>query len=178
MSDLEFSTALLPEMLDASHDMLFIVDVATAQLVYVNDAVEKTCAFTMDEINAMGLEKFRRPMDDDEQSFALHIDELQREGQATDYAYIVTKSGLKIPVEVNAKLASYNDKIYNIVSARDISKRLQTEKQLSQLNKELETLIEKRTQALQQNVALLSSYKEAMDESNIVSKSNLSGRII
>ena len=172
-----FDTALLPEMLNVSHDMLFIVDIATTKLVYTSDTLFKRCGYTLDDINEMGLNNFRVPIDDNKESFVQHLEELSRIGQATDYAYILVKGGEPLAVEVNAKLVTHDGVTYNIASARDISKRLKTEQELSKLNRELEALVEKRTDALQKNIALLSSYKDAMDESSIVSKSDLSGII-
>ena len=173
-----FDITLLPEMLNASHDMIFIIDTSTSRFLYINDAVYNECGYTIDELNELGFANFRRPMENEvEGTLTTHIEELLREGAATDYAYILSKKYGQIPVEVHAKLIEHQGNIYNIASVRDISQRLQAEKKLSDLNKELESLVEKRTEALQKNVALLSSYREALDQSSIVSKSDLQGDI-
>jgi len=176
-SNLKFDTALLPEMLDASHDMFFIINLENKKIVYVNEMVYKKFGYTLDEMNTLGIEGFRRSMEDHEQSFATHIEELQNEGRAIDFAYIITKDGSEFPVEVNARLVEKDDVLYNIASVRDISNRVKAEKKLFLLNKNLENLVVLRTEALQKNIAFLSSYKNVMDESNIISKSDIRGNI-
>lgn len=175
---MSFDITLLPDMLNASHDMIFIIDTSNTKFVYINDTVLNECGYTLNELNDLGFTNFRRPMENEaEDTLNTHIEELLREGAATDYAYILSKKYGQIPVEVHAKLVEYQGKTYNIASVRDISKRLEAEKKLSDLNKGLENLVEKRTEALQKNVALLSSYREALDESSVVSKSDLRGDI-
>ena len=168
---------LLPEMLNASHDMIFIIELTTQKIVYVNAQVYKKFGYTLDEMNALGIEGFRRSMNEEEASFAHHVKELHKEGNATDLAYIMPKNGVEFPVEVNAKLVEKDGVLYNIAIVRDITKRLEAEKKLSELNSNLENLVAQRTEALQKNIAFLSSYKNVIDESSIISKSDLHGNI-
>ena len=176
-NNLKFDIALLPEMLDASHDMIFIINLDTKKIVYVNEMVYQKFGYTLDEMNTLGIEGFRRSMEENEKSFADHIHELQKEGHAIDLSYIMTKDGTEFPIEVNARLIQKDGVFYNIASIRDITNRVEAEKKLFQLNKNLENLVALRTEALQKNIAFLSSYKNVMDESSIVSKSDLDGNI-
>jgi PAS domain S-box-containing protein len=176
-TSIAIDTTLLPQMLDASHDMIFIINLTTQKIVYVNARVYERFGYTIDEMNVLGIENLRRSLSENEDSFSDHVKELLKEGSATDLAYIVPKNGDEFPVEVNAKLVEQDGTLYNIATIRDITSRLETEKKLSELNLNLENLVAQRTLALRKNIALVSSYKDVMDESSIISKSDLHGNI-
>lgn len=127
-------------------------------------------------MNALGLDKIRRALNHDE-SFFEHLQELKKQESITDYAYFIRKDGSEFPIEVNAKLINRDGVEYNLAIVRDITERVEAENKIKNLNKNLELLIVKKTEELQKNFAFLKSHKHAIDESNIVSKSDLNGFI-
>lgn len=168
---------LFNDMLDYSHDMIFIVRIGDGHISYVNQTVIDNFGYTLEELNEVGLDKCRRSLYDDE-SFSHHLQDLKRNNSLTDYAYIIRKDTTEFPVEVNAKLIQKDGVDYNLAIVRDITERLEAEKKLEDLNKNLQLLVVKKTDELEKNVAFLKSYSHAMDESSIVSKSDLHGNII
>jgi PAS domain S-box-containing protein len=170
------SVGLLKDMLDYSHDMIFIIRIDDGHIEYVNQTTVDNFGYTIDEMNEIGFDKFRRSLRDGE-AFVHHLQDLKQRNSITDYAYIIRKDGTEFPVEVNAKFVTKDGVDYNIAIVRDITERVETEKKLESLNKNLELLVIKKTDELQKNIAFLKSYKRAMDESSIVSKSDLNGII-
>ncbi len=167
---------LLSETLNYSHDMIFIICIDNGHIEYVNQTTIDNFGYTLNEMNEVGMDKIRRTMGKDE-PFAHHLQALKDHESITDYAYIIRKNGTEFPIEVNAKLVQRDGINYNIAIVRDITGRMQAEKKLEDLNKNLESLVVKKTDELQKSVAFLKSHKRAMDESSIVSKSDLEGNI-
>lgn len=163
-------------MLNYSHDMIFVIRMENGHIEYVNQTAIDKFGYSLEEMNEIGIDKFRKPMKGG-QSFFEHLAELEEKKVATDYAYITKKDGQDFPIEVNAKIITRDGVDYNIAVVRDITERVETERYLENLNKNLESLVKKRTEELQKNIALLNSYKLAMDESNIVTASDLKGNI-
>lgn len=169
-------TELLKDMLDYSYDMIFVVRMDDSHIKYVNQTAIDNFGYTLKEMNEIGFDKFRRSMKDGE-AFSYHLQDLKQRDSVTDYAYIIRKDGTEFPIEANAKLIHRGGIDYNMAIVRDISERIQIEKKLEDLNKNLELLVIKKTDELQKNIAFLESYKHAMDESSIISKSDLDGHI-
>lgn len=167
---------LLNDLLNNSHDMIFVIRIDDGYIEYVNQTAIDKFGYSHEEMNKLGIEKFRRPIKENE-AFFDHLQDLKEKEIATDYAYIIKKDGAEFPIEVNAKFINREGVDYNIAIVRDISERVETEKNLEDLNKNLESLVRQRTAELQKNIAFLRSYKRAMDESSIVTKSDLKGNI-
>ena len=175
MSDLQ-NTDFFKYMLNSSEDMIFFIRIDNGYVEYINDTVVKKFGYTLDELNLLGIENIRRPIKK-EDTFFEHLEHLRSHEVATDYVYITKKDGSAFPVEVNAKFVKKDGIEYNIAVARDITQRLENEKKIEDLNKNLESLVKSKTEELQKNIAFLESYKRVMDLSNIVSKSDLFGKI-
>ena len=167
---------LIQDMLNHAHDMIFIIRVDDGHIEYVNQTAIDDYGYTLEEMNEIGIDKFRRTLDKEE-LFSNHLQELKEKDNLTDYAYIIRKDGTEFPIEVNAKLIHKDGVDYNFAIARDISGHIKSKRSLEDLNKNLELLVVKKTDELQKSVAFLKSHKRALDESNIVSKSDLNGLI-
>jgi len=166
----------LNEMLDNSHDMIFIVRLKDGYVDYINQTVTQTLGYSLEEINLIGVESFRRPLKEGE-SFLEHLEELKNKGKLIDYAILTRKDGSEFPVESHVKHVKKNGVDYNIAIVRDITERFESEKKLRELNKNLEFAVEEQTKELLKNIAYLKSYKVAINESSIVSRANLKGEI-
>ncbi|MFT5661116.1 MAG: PAS domain S-box-containing protein [Sulfurimonas sp.] len=165
------------DMIDYSNDMIFIIRIDNGYIDYVNKTTIDNIGYTLEEMNEIGIDKFRRTINNDE-PFLNHLQEIKEKDSLIDYAYIIRKDGTELPIEVNSKFINKNGIDYNLAIVRDITEPLEAKKKLESLNTNLELLVVKKTDELQKNIAFLKSYKNAIDESNIVSKSDLDGFII
>lgn len=174
--DQEYKLELFHDMLDNSHDMIFIIRLNDGHVDYVNQTAIETLGYSFDEINALGIESIRKPIKENE-TFLQHLEELKKVGKLVDYAIVRKKDGSEIYVEANVKLLKKDGFDYNIAIVRDITARFELENQLKESNKNLEHAVEEKTTELLKNIAYLKSYKLAMDESSIVSRADLYGNI-
>ena len=162
---------LFRAFLENTHDMLFIlkIDNSNVEVIYVNDTTKNRLKYTLDELNKIGIDAIRKPMDGSS-SFMQHIDELMSQGVGTDYAKLICKDESEFPVEVNSKIINYDKESYCISIVRDITDRLNYEI-------ELENEIEIKTKKLNENIHQLQSYKDAVDVNSIVTISDPKGII-
>ncbi|DAB30743.1 MAG TPA: hypothetical protein CFH84_02415 [Sulfurimonas sp. UBA12504] len=161
---------LFGTLLDESHDMLFILRMdKVITVVYANQTAIKTLGYTLDEMNQLGIDNLRKPLEKS-QEFSRHLQDLHIQQKATDYALLICKNSDEIPVEVNAKIIQKDGVNYNIAIVRNISQRLAYEKQLKQE-------IQDTTNILQENLSILQSYQKAMDTNSIITLSNVKGII-
>jgi len=163
--------ALLRTFMENTRDMVFIseIDDNGVKIIYTNKTATKRLGYSIDEMNELGIEGFRKPIDESD-TFKKHIDELKLEGEKTDYTILTCKDKSEFPVEVYAKLVNYYDVSYNVAIVRDITDRLNYEI-------ELEKEIEFKTKELNENIHELQSYKDAMDENSIVTIADTKGRV-
>lgn len=168
--------SLFYDMLDGSHDMIFIIRINDGYIDYVNETVLRTLNYSLDEIRTLGIDRIRRPLKSDE-PFYRHLQELKQIGKLTDYAMILKKDGIEIPIEANVRYLHRGGIDYNIAIVRDITERFEFQKQLELLNLQLENSVFQKENILHQTIAFLNGYKLALDAGNIVSKSDLQGHI-
>ncbi|MGE4396869.1 MAG: PAS domain S-box protein [Sulfurimonas sp.] len=140
---------LFSDLLENSNDMLFIFDVGgeSTKIMYANKAAVETSGYTLDEMNEVGIENFRRPTEESKE-FKEHIKELKEKGSMFDYAVLVTKDKREIPVEANVKIVKTEDSIYNIAVVRDISER-------AEYDKSLKIELNEKTKLLRDNISVL-----------------------
>lgn len=162
---------LFTRLLDHSHDLFFILELheEKVSVEYVNDTTLEKLGYTLEEINAIGIENIRKPIKTS-QAFSQHLQELKKVTTAIDYAILVAKDGSEFPVEVNAKIIVQEGKTYNIAVARDITQRVAYEENLK-------ADIQEKTQKLKEYNATLQSYQKAIDENSILTISDTHGII-
>jgi PAS domain S-box-containing protein/diguanylate cyclase (GGDEF)-like protein len=167
---------LYQRLLDNSLDMVFIMRVSDQYLYYVNTTAQNKLGYSLDEFRELKIEEFRKPINLLE-SFKDHLNSLQIQGEMTDYAIFVRKDKSEFPIEANVKIINIDGIDYNVAIVRDITDRMNYEKEIKELNSELQKLLIKKSSQLEQNMSRLKSYKVAMDESSIVSISDTAGII-
>ncbi len=96
------SKIFFKDILDNTNDMVFLLHISDGYIEYVNETAMKKFGYTRDEINAIGIQNIREPIHKND-TFLEHLQELQANGDAVDYAYITKKDGTKFPVEVVAR---------------------------------------------------------------------------
>ncbi len=111
---------MLNSLIDDSNQMIFVIRLKDARFHYVNQTAIKTLGYTLDEMQTIGIDGFRRPLKKDE-PFMEHLKDLKIEGKLTDYAVVKCKDGSEFPVEANVRVAIYDNTEYNIAFVRDIS---------------------------------------------------------
>ncbi|MFA6629912.1 MAG: EAL domain-containing protein, partial [Sulfuricurvum sp.] len=167
---------LFHDLLNNSHDMVFIIRIEDGYIDYVNETAISVTGYTLEEMNEVGIERIRRPLKE-EDTFFRHSQELKQVGKLTDHAIVVRKDGTEFPVEANVRYLHRDGIDYDIAIVRDITDRIEAEHRLEHMNQILERAVAKKTAELQKTVAFLNAYKLALDAGNIVSKSDLKGRI-
>ncbi|MDP2077179.1 MAG: PAS domain-containing protein [Sulfuricurvum sp.] len=111
---------MLNSLIDDSNQMIFVIRLKDAHIHYVNQTALKTLGYTLEEMQTIGMEGFRRPLKPNE-SFMEHLTELKKAGRLTDYAVIKCKDGSEFPAEASVRIVAYGDTEYNIAFVRDIS---------------------------------------------------------
>lgn len=168
--------ALFHDMLNGSNDMIFIIRINDGRVDYMNETALRTLGYTFDEIQELGIDKIRRPLKSAE-PFSRHLQELKQVGRLTDYAVLIKKDGTEISIEANLRYLHRDGVDYNIAIVRDITDRIESEKRLENLNRQLKSSVIQKEHELHQTISFLNGYKLALDAGNIVSKSDLSGNI-
>lgn len=167
---------MLNDMLNHSNDMIFIIRIDDGYVDYINETTSRTLGYTLDEIRELGIDAIRRPLKEDE-PFYRHLQELKQIGKLIDYTMVVKKDGTEIPVEANVRYLHREGIDYNIAIVRDITERVESQKRLERLNRQLKNSVVQKDTELHQTLSFLNGYKLALDAGNIVSKSDLSGNI-
>ncbi len=162
---------LLEVFLKNTNDLVFILQFVKddLDLIYVNDTAKDILGYSLEEINTLGIDSIRKPIDSSN-IFLKHLDELKKNGSMIDYVNFVCKDKSEFPVEVNSKIIEFGGATYNIAIARDITNRLIYETQLKDM-------INSKTKELDDTIQQLKSYKEAMDVNSIVTISDIHGKI-
>jgi len=168
---LKSNQELLEVFLKNTNDLVFILQIKNndVEIVYVNKTAQDKLGYSLEEMNAIGIDGFRKTSDLSN-TFTKHIAELKEKGTNVDYSNLVSKDKKEFPVEVNAKIIEFDNAVYNIAIARDITIRMEYETQLKDM-------IELKTKELNENIQQLKSYKEAMDVNSIVTISDTKGKI-
>ena len=111
---------MLHQLINESNDMVFILHIDNGAIEYVNKTTEKILGYTLDEMRAIGIEGFRRAVDQTE-PFLEHLQELKKMGQMIDYAILTSKNGREFMVEANVRAINHHGTDYNIAIVRDIT---------------------------------------------------------
>lgn len=129
--DGRFDLILFQDLIDYSNDMVFIINVNTMALEYVNKTVYDQLGYTFAEMKALGVGGFRKSLPE-ASSFSQHIAELSKtEDGLTDYAILVRKDGSEIYIEANARVIERNNQKYNIATVRDVTENKRLIEKLS-----------------------------------------------
>lgn len=162
---------LFSDLLDNSNDMLFVFKLQDdkAEIVYVNKAAIEKSGYTLEEMNKIGIENFRKPTHESKE-FKEHIEELKEKKSMLDYAILLTKDKREIPLEANVKIVQVDGSMYNIAVVRDITERVEYKQRL-------ERELDEKTKLLKENISVLNSYQDAIDASSILTRSDKNGII-
>ncbi|WP_051283793.1 PAS domain S-box protein [Desulforegula conservatrix] len=114
-------------LFENANDSIFILD-ENGRFVSVNNKAVEKLGYTESELLTMG------PGDIDDEEFGSQLlsrlSQIHEHGSAIFESVHVTKDGVKIPVEINAKMICLGDKTRCIGVVRDITERKQYEEEL------------------------------------------------
>ena len=134
----EEELALFQRMIDESNALVFVNDVQSAELVYVNQTACDRLGYDRPELLGKTVPEIESSFDS-RSEWEAHIDELRERGRMRFRGDQERKDGSTIPVEVNLSYLDL-DSQYMVAIARDISERLERERELTRQNERLERL--------------------------------------
>jgi PAS domain S-box-containing protein len=157
-----FNEKLL-EVLSNSWDEIFVFEIESLRLIYVNIQVLKNSGYTYDELLNMivtdisaytkeDLQEYINPLLNGEKEFVIFPSKIKR------------KDGSPMSAETCLKLSEINNKAVIIAYIRDISAHKQVERLLTESYSEVERQVKERTQELSHKDQILSATSEAIIE--------------
>jgi diguanylate cyclase (GGDEF)-like protein/PAS domain S-box-containing protein len=134
--EMEGKLALFETLINQSNDAIFLVELETSRFSYVNDKASSNLGYTREELLHMGV------MDIDVYFHDLsrwrqHVNEIRERGYGVVEGLQKRKDGTTLPVEVNIKFVSLDNKNYLVSVARDISERKRAEQELRESSRQL-----------------------------------------
>ncbi|MEK6201963.1 MAG: DUF3365 domain-containing protein [Desulfobulbaceae bacterium] len=156
-TDLLLSRALI----DQSCDAIFIISPKDGRLLDVNARVCEILGYSREDILQLGVLDIDAGLPESF-SWQAHIEELRRQPSILLESLHKRKDGTTFPVEINIRVIVHEGKEYMIASARDISERKATEKELEGHRLHLEKLVKERTDSLEQKTVELEQSKQAL----------------
>ncbi len=126
------------DLIDSSSDMIFLFEDGTWKLEFANQTACDVLEYTLVELRKMKLSDFRvsskqkRNID-----FPEIFEKIEQMSNMTSFGIYITKSGKKIPIETSLHKKNYQGKSFIVAISRDISDRLEIERQRESLSKKL-----------------------------------------
>ncbi|MBN1196679.1 MAG: response regulator [Candidatus Aminicenantes bacterium] len=152
--------------LEAISDAVVTADHA-GRIVTLNPAAEKLCGWTREQAHGMPFAEIFQLLDEttlqDREDLARQVLQEGKILQMTRPTLLVSKTGKKIPVtNSGAPIRSTTGAVVGIVLVfQDVTMQRQKEKEILQLNDELEQKVAEKTRELRERVAELERYHDA-----------------
>lgn len=122
----EKELSIFRELVNQSTDAIFIVDVATSQILQVNDAASLFLGYSRKEMLALRVIDFAVARTD-HANWNVHVAELTEKRHMILEDRFRRKDGIEFPVEVSVKYFVHDDKPYIFAVVRDVSRRKEME---------------------------------------------------
>jgi PAS domain S-box-containing protein len=160
-------------LFEASNDAIFIVDPKTKRLVDCNKKAEKLTGYTRKKLLSMGADQLH-PKDSVKETM---VDfEKHAAGQMVLVeSEVLTKGKKRIPVSINSSPVEIAGERYLQSIFRDITERKEAEEKIKGYSKNLEHMVERRTEELNR---ALSDAETARDKIDGILKSVADGLIV
>merc|ERR1711879_1065885 len=127
------------ELINASQDMIFLVEHGNGKIEFANEISCKNLGYSLSEMKNMQVSDFRKPFKElDNIELPEVFKKIEKLNSMTTFGIYITKDGRKIPVETSLDKKEYLGKSFLIANSRDISERLQVEKEKEELKNKLE----------------------------------------
>ncbi|MCX6006953.1 MAG: PAS domain-containing protein, partial [Chloroflexi bacterium] len=130
---------LRAELLDSANDSIYVMDL-DGNFIYANEAFYKTRGYTLEEIMSLKIHDLITP----ENSAALdkRIAEVVRKTDLVFESAHLRKDGASIPVEIHARPIIYNGQTCLLSTARDITARKRSEKEIRNSEEKYRLVVE------------------------------------
>ncbi|MFA6189860.1 MAG: EAL domain-containing protein [Sulfuricurvum sp.] len=136
MREAEKMLYMLTHAINLSSESLFIMDIDTAQFLYVNDTAAKILEYSKEELTG-GMSVIDIDWSITSQFWKQHIEEIKVMGSVNIESTHRSKSGRVYPIDVIAHYFEYDGKGYNLAVTRDITERKKIEETLKLNEKRL-----------------------------------------
>lgn len=130
---------LLRTLVDSANDAVYVFDQETGSIVYVNDTASDMLGYDRNEfveLTVADISTIFETVDD----FHQHVDSSEGAQTITVGHDHRRKDGTTVPVEVSAKSVRFDDDLYRIAIARDITDRRARMRELEEYQRSLERL--------------------------------------
>jgi len=129
------SPELFFNLIDQANDLIAIYTIKDSTIVYANKKFLDTLEYSMEEISKLNIDNIREPLNKKD-----CLGEILINDKITVYSNFYSKSGKKFILESNITHYIENDTDYVICISRDITQKIEKEKELK---KEIELTIQK-----------------------------------
>jgi PAS domain S-box-containing protein len=159
---LQKSEADFRSFIDQSNDAIFIISPDNAQFSDANHHACEMLGYTREELLSMGMPDIDVGLAKDF-IWEGHIRELRQRPNMLLESIHKRKDNTTFPVEVNIRLFMLDNQEYMVSAARDISERRAAEKELQNYRKNLEKLVDERTEKLAGKTRELERSQKALE---------------
>lgn len=128
-------------LFDGSSEAMFVADSKSRRFVDCNKKAEELTGYSRNEILSMKVGQFNPK--DFQKKFSKKFKELIAGNEIYDEWELLTKDGMKVPVEFGAKLTKAGKRTYIQGILHDITERKQAEEALKESEKKYRDLVEK-----------------------------------
>ncbi len=132
----EEELALFQQLMDESNALIFVGDAETGELVYANRTASEKLGYPKSELLEKHVHEIETAFDSYEE-WAAHLDDVREQGRLRFEGLQERKDGSTVPVEVNLSTVDL-DTEYVVAIARDITERLERERELELQNERLD----------------------------------------
>ncbi len=133
LADLERFKALL----DQSNDIIFLILAPSGQVVEANDSLGRQLGYEYDVLMSMSIYDLMDDVPDELEKFLG-----AKTGSLMVRALLRTKSGNKIPYEIDMRAVRFGNKEYAVAVARDITQRIHVENELNEAKSRAELYVD------------------------------------
>lgn len=140
MARLSIDQNLLETLINQSNDAVFVVDPATASILYGNDKACANLAYTREELLRLRVTDFSEAAPES-RAWQQQVEGMRREGRALFETHQRRRDGSLLPVEVSARFLMLDGQEFIVSVARDITERKKAEAALREEKNKLEAVI-------------------------------------
>jgi len=149
------------EFINESSDMIFLVDFETQKIEFANKKVCNTLEYSINELRQLRISDLRESYLDSE-DMSVIFNKIKDKKNLITYGKYVGKNNNSVYVETSLSLKNYDGKDYIMAISRDMSERLEIEKQREKLNKDLENYNNRLKQEVSKIKKELTEYETIM----------------